>query len=80
VVDVCPKCRGALHRSRTRSWLERARRSVTGRVPYRCHACNWRGWREDVRPGAHGLREIHRDLTDAELERLEPDNSKGERS
>jgi len=55
------------------------RRSVTGRVQYRCASCNWRGWREDIRPGPHGLREIHRDLTDAEIERLEPDNAKGER-
>jgi hypothetical protein len=56
------------------------RRRVTGRVPYRCHTCNWRGWRKDVRPGARELREIHRDLTDAELERLEPDKPKGERT
>jgi hypothetical protein len=56
------------------------RRRVTGRVPYRCHTCNWRGWRKDIAPRAHELREIHRALTDAELERLEPDNAKGERS
>jgi hypothetical protein len=77
---VCPRCHGTLHHSRPRSWVERVRRSVTGRAPFRCHSCNWRGWRTDARPRPHGLREIHRDLTDAEIERLEPDNSKGDRS
>jgi len=53
---------------------------MTGRAPFRCSACAWRGWRV-VEPdeGAKGLREIHRALTEAELERLEPDNPEGER-
>jgi hypothetical protein len=80
VSPFCPACRGAIHHSRSRSWLERVRRYVTRRVPYRCHTCNWRGWLRDTKRRPHGLREIHRELTDAELERLEPDNSKGERS
>ena len=69
-----------MHRSRARSWFERLRRRMTGRAPFRCSACEWRGWRV-VEPdeGAKGLREIHRALTEAELERLEPDNPEGER-
>jgi hypothetical protein len=47
-------------------------------VPFRCHACEWRGWRREVAQAAHGLREIHRALTDSELARLEPDNAEGE--
>jgi hypothetical protein len=31
-------------RSKTRSALERLRRRFTRKRPYRCHACNWRGW------------------------------------
>jgi hypothetical protein len=58
--------------------VERARRRLTGLVPYRCHSCNWREWRNDAGLG-HGPREIHRALTDAELERLEPDAVRGER-
>ena len=54
------------------------RRRVTGRVPFRCHACNWRGWRAELAPGI-GPREIHRALTDSELAKLEPDNTEGER-
>jgi len=69
-----------MHHPRARSWLERARRHITGRVPYRCRSCNWRGWRTEITPDAHQIREIHRALTDAELERLEPDHAKGERS
>ena len=68
-----------MHHSRLRSWVERARRRLTGRVPYRCHSCNWREWRNDAGPEPHGPREIHRALTDAELERLEPDPATGER-
>ena len=59
--------------------MERLRRRITGRVPFRCHACNWRGWRDELAPGAGGPREIHRALTDAELAKLEPDNTEGER-
>jgi hypothetical protein len=68
-----------LYRSRLRSWFERLRRRVSGRAPFRCRACGWRGWRTDVDEGVTGPREIHRALTDAELERLEPDNPEGER-
>jgi hypothetical protein len=34
-------------RSRTRTAFERFRRQFTMRRPYRCHACNWRGWAAD---------------------------------
>ncbi|HMB81992.1 MAG TPA: hypothetical protein VKI43_18080 [Vicinamibacterales bacterium] len=73
---LCPKCRKSpLHHSRPRSWFERLRRRVTARVPFRCHACNWRGWRDEFGQGTDGPREIHRELTESELARLEPDNS-----
>jgi hypothetical protein len=69
----CPTCQALMHRSRARSWLERLRRRVTRRVPVRCSACGWRGWRLVEREErSTGLREIHQALTDAELERLEP--------
>jgi len=41
-------------------------------VPYRCRRCNWRGWREHT--GESSRRhsgDVHRDLTEAELEELE---------
>jgi hypothetical protein len=75
----CPKCQSPVHHSRPRSWVERVRRSVTGRVPVRCHTCNWRGWREPLAPNIDGPREIHRALTDSELAELEPDNAEGDR-
>ncbi|HEX4346061.1 MAG TPA: hypothetical protein VHZ73_00725 [Vicinamibacterales bacterium] len=70
---VCPACGGSrIHHSRPRSVRERVRRVLTLRVPYRCHACGWRGWmRETGATSPDGPRPIHRDLTDAELERLE---------
>ena len=52
---------------------------MTGRVPFRCHACNWRGWLDEFAPGTDGPREIHRALTDSELAKLEPDNAEGDR-
>jgi predicted RNA-binding Zn-ribbon protein involved in translation (DUF1610 family) len=72
----CPRCGSHdIHHSRYRTWFERARWRVTGRVPYRCHDCEWRGWRSDaaVRVSGESLRRIHRDLTEAELERLDPE-------
>ena len=73
---TCPQCSGeTLHHSRTRSWVERIRRRMTERVPFRCHGCGWRGWLTELTPDGQGPREIHRDLTEAELERLEPDHT-----
>jgi hypothetical protein len=45
---------------------------MTERVPFRCHSCGWRGWRSEAVPLGQGPREIHKTLTEAELERLEP--------
>jgi len=70
--QACPACgHQDVHHSRFRSWVERLRFNMTGRLPFRCHQCNWRGWREDPsRPGE--LREVHKQLTDDELEDLDP--------
>ena len=68
-----------MHRSHARSWVERLRRRVTARTPFRCSACGWRGWRVEPDERRQGLREIHRALTEAEIERLDPDNPEGER-
>jgi hypothetical protein len=52
---------------------------MTGRVPFRCHACQWRGWRREVGRSGDGLREVHRALTESEIAALEPDNVEGDR-
>ena len=47
----CPKCQSKeLHRSRGRSRWELWRKEVTGKRPYRCHTCGWRGWSVDTGP------------------------------
>ena len=72
--QACPTCgQHDVHHSRFKSWVERLRFNVTGRVPYRCHQCQWRGWREDTSSKGDALREVHKQLTDTELERLDPD-------
>ena len=53
----CPSCKSnRVFRSKTRGAFERLRRQFTMKRPYRCHACNWRGWGPDgtqaVAPGA----------------------------
>jgi hypothetical protein len=78
---LCPACgKASIHHSRPRSWFERVRRRVTGLVPFRCHSCNWRGWRNEFTAGSGGPREIHRALTDSEIAKLEPDNPEGDRT
>jgi predicted RNA-binding Zn-ribbon protein involved in translation (DUF1610 family) len=74
-VDPCPDCGNteALRRSRPRSFAERIRRRFTGRIPVRCHACGWRGWRHDDIDQQPGHRGVHRELTESELERLDPE-------
>ena len=42
----CPNCNSTdLRRSHTRSRWERWRKEITGKRPYRCRACQWRGWK-----------------------------------
>ena len=73
-MKACPACgHDDIHHSRFRSWVERLRFNLTGRLPFRCHQCGWRGWREDTRPPGESLREVHKQLTDDELENLDPD-------
>ena len=46
----CPQCKSeAIHRSRTRSRWEAWLKGITGKRPYRCHVCGWRGWGADYR-------------------------------
>lgn len=47
----CPKCQSQdIHRSRTRTKWETWRKEITGKRPYRCHECGWRGWGVDLGP------------------------------
>ena len=47
-MNSCPSCgSNRVFRSKTRTALERFRRQLTMKRPYRCHACNWRGWAPD---------------------------------
>jgi hypothetical protein len=42
----CPSCDSSrLHPSRLRGLLETLRYRLSDLQPYRCHGCNWRGWR-----------------------------------
>jgi len=46
-MNRCPACTSArIYPSRLRSQMERLRRALTDRQPYRCHACGVRTWSE----------------------------------
>ena len=46
----CPKCwTTRILPSRTRSKWELWRRQITGKRPFRCHLCGWRGWSDDFK-------------------------------
>ena len=47
----CPRCTSdRIHFSRTKSTWEAWRRKITGKRPYRCPGCAWRGWAPDSGP------------------------------
>src|SRR5476649_2004052 len=47
----CPKCKSdRIHLSRSRSTWEQWRKQITGKRPYRCPDCSWRGWAPDSGP------------------------------
>jgi predicted RNA-binding Zn-ribbon protein involved in translation (DUF1610 family) len=49
-VAICPKCGdGALHRSRSRTKIEKLLRRYSFRRQFRCHSCGWRGWYDETR-------------------------------
>ena len=59
----CPKCKSNdIHRSRAKSKWEGWRKKITGRRPFRCRACGWRGWGVDF-----GQTFGERNLKDADL-------------
>jgi len=71
---ACPKCQSTdIHFSRARSNWEHWRKRLTGKRPFRCRACKWRGWGVDHGPS----------FSEAEIERAaraiapEPPNLKG---
>ena len=41
----CPKCSSQdIHRSRAKAQWKSWQKELTGKRPYRCRACGWRGW------------------------------------
>jgi hypothetical protein len=71
---ACPKCKSAhVHRSRTKSRWEAWRKDITGKRPYRCRACGWRGWAIDSGPK---FGDIEKELAERALA-PEPPNLKG---
>ncbi len=64
----CPFCgSNRVFRSKTRTAFERFRRQFTMKRPYRCHACNWRGWAPD------GMQAVaSAEILDAPAEALDP--------
>ncbi len=51
----CPACGSSrIYPSRLRSVAERIRRALSEKQPYRCHACNLRGWYQIYLPLTEG--------------------------
>jgi hypothetical protein len=45
ILQGCPRCgKFPVLQSHRRGWWDRLRSHVTGKSPYRCRACRWRGW------------------------------------
>jgi predicted RNA-binding Zn-ribbon protein involved in translation (DUF1610 family) len=55
-MQKCPKCGSEeVHRSRAKTRWETWRKEITGKRPYRCHKCGWRGWGVDTGPRFNDL-------------------------
>jgi hypothetical protein len=64
----CPRCDShKVQCSRVRFRWEVWRRQVTGKRPYRCFNCGWRGWALDAGPS------FSPDQTDAASRAMRPD-------
>ena len=68
-----------MYPSRLRNVIERLRQGVTGKQPYRCHACNWRKWsavfihedNPDIRPDDLRTGRVPKPVTTADLDQLD---------
>jgi hypothetical protein len=50
-MQQCPRCQSAsIHRSRSKTAWETLRKEITGKRPFRCRACGWRGWGYESAP------------------------------
>ncbi len=68
----CPRCRSnRIHRSRTRTFLERLRRQFSTRRLFRCEACGWRGWGVETESSAEHQEQIRNDLPQPDLGELD---------
>ena len=82
-MTVCPACGSTrVFRSRTRNVFERFRRQFSMKRPFRCHACNWRGWgteteqvvsAEDLGDGNAAAPNLHAIDVSLEESRRKPD-------
>jgi predicted RNA-binding Zn-ribbon protein involved in translation (DUF1610 family) len=82
-MERCPKCKSRkIHRSRTKPGLEKIRKTLTGKAPFRCSDCGWRGWAFDsggVHQGSNGAHAVgHEGAVDLEaIDRAIREKSKG---
>ena len=59
----CPACGSSrIYPSRLKSVVERIRRALSENQPYRCHACNHRGWYQIYLPLTEGPHAAPEDL------------------
>ena len=48
-MNICRRCKSEdVHLSRTRTKWESWRKEITGKRPFRCRQCGWRGWAVDL--------------------------------
>ncbi|MBI2223223.1 MAG: hypothetical protein HYU53_18695 [Acidobacteria bacterium] len=81
-MERCPACGSSrVYPSRRRSAGERLRHLLTGKQPYRCHQCEWRGWaavtlrprdRDETLPDELRTSGPHATVKPAELDQLDP--------
>ncbi len=68
----CPSCESnRIHRSRTRTFVERLRRQFSSKRLFRCETCGWRGWGMDTETDARPEDQVTNGLPPPDLRALD---------
>jgi hypothetical protein len=74
LMQQCPQCTSnRIHRSRSKTFVERLRRQFSTKRLYRCQACGWRGWGIETEADAARQEQLGSELPPPDLSAIDAD-------